>query len=66
MYIEIGCPRCGGKKSARSMYCKKCLREMGKPVTVLERNRVVHLLYCFVLVLANVAALGYLYWKSYM
>ncbi len=66
MYIEIGCPRCGGKKSAHSMYCKKCLREMGRPVTTLERNRFMHLLYCLLLIFCNVAAIGYLFWSSYM
>lgn len=60
------CPRCGRKIGPHELYCKKCARDMRRPLGSPEPRRGSHLLYTFALVLANLALLFYLFWRSYM
>ncbi len=60
------CPRCGRTINGKYLYCKKCSKQLGRPVGRLERERGSHLVYTLLLVLANLGFVAYLVWSSYL
>ncbi len=65
MLDRMKCPRCGRTMDRSAFYCNKCSKALRDGTSILESSRLLHWLYCCILVVIILGVLYLLYRGSY-